>query len=83
MIVERFADENILLKEDYNKFLDDYLIRIQKGMLFKIKKFLIPTLLAIAKHISYERFEDNIYLTFVKFCSDDIWGVRKVCIEKL
>jgi hypothetical protein len=52
-------------------------------MLFKIKKFLLPTLLAIAKHISYDKFVSNIYPYFIKFSADEIWGVRKVCLEKL
>lgn len=52
-------------------------------MLFKIKKFLLPTLLAVAKHISYEKFVDKVYNTFIKFSQDEIWGVRRVCIEKL
>ena len=64
-------------------FLDDFLPEIQKGMLFKIKKFLIPCLLAISKLIPYERFIENVYSIFIKFTQDDIWGVKKVCVEKL
>lgn len=52
-------------------------------MLFKIKKFLLPALLAAGKHIAYDKFLQNVYQTFVKFSSDEIWGVRKVCLEKL
>lgn len=52
-------------------------------MLFKIKKFLIPTLLAVSKHINYDQFIHYVYDIFTKFTLDDIWGVRKVCIEKL
>lgn len=64
-------------------FLDQYLFEIQRGMLFKIKKFLLPTLLSVAKHISYDKFLQNVYHTFVKFTQDEIWGVRKVCLERL
>jgi hypothetical protein len=52
-------------------------------MLFKIKKFLLPTLLSISNLLPYEMFERTVYFTFVKFTQDDIWGVRKVCLEKL
>jgi hypothetical protein len=52
-------------------------------MLFKIKKFLLPTLIAASKHLSYDKFISIVYTTFMKFAHDDIWGVRKVCLERL
>lgn len=52
-------------------------------MLFKIKKFLLPALIAISKHLDYKVFLEKVYQTFKDFNSDDIWGVRKVCIENL
>ena len=52
-------------------------------MLFKIKKFLLPALIAISKHLDYETFTNKVYSTFQQFNLDDIWGVRKVCIENL
>lgn len=52
-------------------------------MLFKIKKFLLPAMLASSKHLGYERFVSTVYTTFMRFSLDDIWGVRKVCLEKL
>lgn len=52
-------------------------------MLFKIKKFLLPTLIATAKHLQYDKFIAVVYNTFMRFAHDDIWGVRKVCLEKL
>ena len=33
-------------------------------MLFKIKKFLLPALIAISKHLDYEVFMENVYNTF-------------------
>jgi len=36
-------------------------------MLFKIKKFLLPCLLAVAKHIPYDKFVENVYSIFVRF----------------
>jgi hypothetical protein len=40
-------------------------------------------LLAASKHLTYDRFILTVYTTFMKFSLDDIWGVRKVCLEKL
>jgi hypothetical protein len=52
-------------------------------MLYKIKKFLFPALISISRHLDYEVFNTKVYGTFLKFKDDEIWGVRKVCIEKL
>lgn len=52
-------------------------------MLFKIKKFLLPALIAISNHLDYDVFLNKVYNTFKDFNNDDIWGVRKVCIENL
>lgn len=65
------------------QFIDQILIDIKRGMLFKIKKFLLPTLLALSKHIPYDQFILNVYDLFISFTKDDIWGVRKLCVEKL
>ena len=52
-------------------------------MLFKIKKFLLPALIAISKHLNYDVFMEKVYGTFKTFNNDEIWGVRKVCIENV
>lgn len=83
MLVERFAEQEIFKEAHCNKFLELHLSEIQKGMLFKIKKCLLPMLLAASKHLSYDRFIMTVYSTFMKFSLDDIWGVRKVCLERL
>ena len=83
MIVERFSEANIFSQEQCSRFITEHLSVIQKGMLFKIKKFLLPTLLAVSHQLPYEMFEKHVYSTFVKFTQDEIWGVRKVCLEKL
>jgi hypothetical protein len=51
------------------------------AMLFKVKKTLMPCLLAVGNHISYESWIKHVYETFKKFTADPIWGVRKVCLE--
>ena len=53
-------------------------------MLFKIKKFLLPALISISKHLDYDIFLSKVYnSTFKQFNQDEIWGVRKVCIENI
>jgi hypothetical protein len=52
-------------------------------MLFKIKKFLLPAMIAISKHLDYSIFTDIVYKTFMDFSLDEIWGVRKVCVENM
>lgn len=53
-------------------------------MIFKIKKFVMPALIAVSKHLSHEVFIEKVFKgTFQQFNSDEIWGVRKVCIENL
>jgi hypothetical protein len=52
-------------------------------MLFKVKKTLMPCLLAVGNHIKYDSWIKHVYETFKKFTADPIWGVRKVCLEVL
>ncbi len=53
-------------------------------MLFKIKKFLLPALISISKHLDYDIFLSKVYnSTFKQFNQDETWGVRKVCIENI
>jgi len=51
LIVERFAKENIFKKADIMLFINDYLEGIKEGMLFKVKKYLWPTLLQIGNYL--------------------------------
>lgn len=44
---------------------------------------MLPCLLALAKHIDYEVFQNKVLATYMNFASDSIWGVRRVCIELL
>jgi hypothetical protein len=83
IIVQRFAEEDIFQKEQCQDFLSRHLEQIQTDALFKIKKFLLPALIAISKHLDYDTFIEQVYGTFKEFNSDEIWGTRKVCIEKL
>jgi hypothetical protein len=51
IIVQKFAEEDIFEKEQCMDFLKNHLSNIQDGMLFKIKKFLLPALISVSKHL--------------------------------
>ena len=65
----------VFLEKSFPVFMTD--------ALFKVKKQLLPCLLAVAKHIDYADFKTKVLATFMTFSSDHIWGVRRVCIELL
>ena len=50
---------------------------------FKIKRFLLPALISVSKQLDYKDFVDNVYTLFKTFSSDEVWGVRKACIEHM
>lgn len=54
IIVQKFADADIFQKDHCQIFLDNHLNDIQEGMIFKIKKFLMPALIAVSKHLSHD-----------------------------
>ena len=83
IIITKFASADMFEKEQCSHFLEKHLEEIQHSMLFKIKKFLLPALIAIAKHLEYEVFLEQVYSTFTLFLKDEIWGVRKACIENM
>jgi hypothetical protein len=83
IIVTKFAEGDIFQKTECNLFLDKHLPEIQDGILFKLKKYLLPALISISKHLDYEVFIDKVYSTFTTFKEDEIQGVRKVCIENM
>ena len=64
IIVEKFANESIFEKTECESFLTQYVPQIKEGMLFKIKKFLLPALIACSKHIPYETFIESVYNEF-------------------
>ena len=44
----------------------------------------MPALIAVSKHLSHEQFIEKVFnRTFTQFNNDEIWGVRRVCIENL
>jgi len=84
MLLETFAKEDYFTKKECEDFLQkDFRIFSNTMTLFKVKKQILPCLIAISKHISYELFQEKVLTTFVEYCSDEIWGVRRVCLEIL
>ena len=82
--MQKFAEASIFEKDQCKYFLEHHLEDICENMLFKIKKFLLPALIAISPHLSSDVFVEKVSTdTFKQFNTDEIWGVRKVCIEHL
>ena len=81
LIIQRFSEERIFGGYEAQVFIRENLEKFTKGMLFKIKKFLLPTLIAISQYLEYEIFTKEVFSLFLQFTKDDIWGVRKVCVE--
>ena len=43
----------------------------------------MQVVISISKHLDYQTFIEKVFATFKEFNSDEVWGVRKVCIENL
>ena len=52
-------------------------------ILFKVKKQLLPALLAVGHHIDYDLFLKHPFDTFKVFSTDCVYGVRKMCLDVL
>lgn len=83
MLIEKFATADYFTKKECMIFLNTSFAAFMDGALFKIKKQMLPCLLAITKHIDYSEFLSKVLATYMTFASDSIWGVRRVCIELL
>lgn len=83
MLIEKFSTADYFTKKECMIFLSTSFAAFMDGALFKIKKQMLPCLLAVSKHIDYEEFQSKVLATYMQFASDSIWGVRRVCIELL
>ena len=81
VIIQKFADDGIFGKEECSIFLDNYVSEIKEDMGFKIKRFMLPALIAVSKHLEYDMFKKQVYEVFETYVVDEIWGVRKAAIE--
>ena len=81
MLIEKFAESDFFEKKECMNFLENSMDSFLDGALFKIKKQILPCLLATAKHIDYMTFQQKVIGTYQKFARDPIWGVRRVAIE--
>ena len=83
LLIEKFANEDYFAKKECMVFLNSSFDSFMDGALFKVKKQMLPCLLAVAKHIDYSDFQSKVLKTYMAFASDSIWGVRRVSIELL
>lgn len=67
MLIEKFAKTDYFGKKECMHFLTTSFDSFMDGALFKIKKQLLPCLLAIAKHIDYADFVSKILATYMQF----------------
>ena len=51
-------------------------------MLFKVKKYFLPTYLACGAQLNYEEMTKEVFGLYLTFIKDEIWGIRKVAIER-
>ena len=56
MLIEKFANADYFTKKECMIFLNTSFTSFMDGALFKIKKQMMPCLLAISKHIDYAEF---------------------------
>lgn len=79
--MEQFANINYFGEKECINFINSYYSLLLDEALFKVKKYLMPYMLAMAKHVPYDLFRTKFVSQYIKFNTDPIWGVRRVCIE--
>jgi len=57
MLIEKFAEADYFTKKECMIFLNSSFQSFMEGALFKIKKQILPCLLAISKQIAYADFK--------------------------
>ena len=56
MLIEKFAEADFFEKKECMSFLENSMDNFLDGALFKIKKQILPCILALSKHIDYTTF---------------------------
>ena len=64
MLIEKFAESDFFEKKECMNFLENSMDSFLDGALFKIKKQILPCLLATAKHIDYMTFQQKVIGTY-------------------
>ena len=64
MLIEKFAESDFFEKKECMNFLENSMDGFLDGALFKIKKQILPCLLATAKHIDYMTFQQKVIGTY-------------------
>ena len=70
MLIEKFAEADYFGKKECLVFLNQSFASFMDGALFKIKKQMLPCLLAIAKQVDYADFKDKILSTYMTYSED-------------
>lgn len=83
MIMDQFAQSGFFGAKECVEFITQSLTRLADGALFKVKKYMVPCLLSMASHLPYDLFKTQCVSLYLKYMSDPIWGVRRVCLENL
>jgi hypothetical protein len=83
VVMEVFANADLFTEKQCLQFINNFYGQLIEGALFKVKKFVVPCMLALSKHISYDLFKTKFVAQLLKFTTDPIWGVRRVCIENM
>ena len=64
MLIEKFAEADFFEKKECMSFLENSMDTFLDGALFKIKKQILPCILALAKHVDYTTFQHKIFSTY-------------------
>ena len=83
MLMAKFAEKGYFTSKECTLFMESSFDSFLKGALFKIKKQMLPAMLAIKEHLDSAEWKKKILDTFMEYTQDGIWGVRRVCMDLL
>ena len=83
MLIEKFAAADYFTAKECMIFLQNSFPSFMEGALFRVKKQMLPCMLAISKHLDYADFDTQVLASYMRLAADAIWSVRRVCIELL
>ena len=62
--------------------MTEYLDELKRDYMLRIKKFLVPALISASKHLKPVTVLSKVWTEFRALADDEMWAVRKVCIEQ-
>ena len=83
LLLEQFTKEEFFGKQVVEEFITEWLQPLfSKDTSFKTRKYLLPCLLAISKHLTKDQVLKEVFSIFKKCCQpSEIWGLRKLCLQ--